>query len=499
MRQVPDIEIKKHLVIDNPWWISGAIDDRFRQLAHRAYFPEFKSLLSSLSAKRAVVLMGPRRVGKTVMIEQAIQSLLDDGVSATSILYVSIDHPVYTGKGLEDLLEMFSSKFDHQSGVRRYVFFDEIQYLPEWERHLKVLVDRYPDDRFVVSGSAAAALKMKSDESGAGRFTDFLLPPLTFPEFLRFRNRLESCVSPDGKQIRDIDALNAEMVDYINFGGFPESVIDTTVRDRMDRYVAHDIVDKVLLRDLPSLYGIRDTQELKRLFNVLAYNTGQEVNLDDLSKSAQIAKNTLKKYLEYLEAAFLIVRVYRVDETARRLKRVSHFKVYLTNPCLRAALFGPASADDDGFGFLAETVLVSQLAQSNNFDRCHYARWKTGEVDIVSIDQVSQRPFTAIEVKWNDRIAREPKETAKNLLAFAAKNENLNLCVCTRTFRGKMTIEGQEVICMPVAAVSFAYAKRYVDDVLNEGMHPYFGVSLSLMELLRDMVFPEDDDWSALE
>ena len=69
-----------------------------------------------------------------------------------------------------------------------FIFYDEIQYLKNWEVHLKSLVDSFRSVKFVASGSAAAALKMKSNESGAGRFTDFMLPPLTFYEFLNLQS-----------------------------------------------------------------------------------------------------------------------------------------------------------------------------------------------------------------------------------------------------------------------------------------------------------------------
>lgn len=78
------------------------------------------------------------------------------------------------------------------------------------------------------------------------------------------------------------------------------------VRASARRFIKSDIIDKVLLRDLPSLYGIADVQELNRLFNTLAYNTAQELSLEDLSRTSHVAKNTLAKYLDYLEAAFLI-------------------------------------------------------------------------------------------------------------------------------------------------------------------------------------------------
>ena len=94
----------------------------------------------------------------------------------------------------------------------------------------------------------------------------------------------------------------------------------------MSRYVRSDIIDKVLLRDLPSLYGIQDIQELNSLFMTLAWNTAQEVSLDGLSQRSGVSKPTLKRYMEYLEAAFLIKTVHRIDFNARRFKRVNFFQ-----------------------------------------------------------------------------------------------------------------------------------------------------------------------------
>ena len=288
MRQVPESEIKKRLAFDNPWWEEGAVDERFRNWPRRAYFDGFVKLVTETAVRRAVVLMGPRRVGKTVMIQQAVDHLLADKVPARNIFYVSVDTPVYTGLSLEKLLTYFQAIHGHARRSALYVFFDEIQYHKDWEIHLKSLVDSYRSIRFVASGSSAAALKLKSSESGAGRFTDFMLPSLTFREFLKFQGiRKELMDLKLGHKIeldsRKIDQFNSAFIDYLNFGGFPEAVVDEPVRERMDRYIAEDIVDKVLLRDIPSLYGIADVQELKRFFTTLAYNTGQEVSINELS------------------------------------------------------------------------------------------------------------------------------------------------------------------------------------------------------------------------
>jgi hypothetical protein len=443
-------DVLRRLADDNPWWVAGGgIDPEWRAWKRRAYFAPFMRLVCDLDVSRAVVLIGPRRVGKTVMVKHAIHSLLDQGTSGIDILYLSLETPLYSGRSLESLLRDFMDVHGHQRGHRLWVFFDEVQYLRDWEVHLKSLVDSYRNVRFVVSGSAAAALKMKSRESGAGRFTDFMLPPLTFAEYLDFAGAEESLIAEDdaepGKvgiyRARDIVELNREFVNYLNYGGFPEAVMNPAVRSNPVRYLRQDIVDKVLLKDLPSLFGIQDTQELNRFFNVLAYNTGEEVSPETLSKHSGIGKQKLTEYLEYLEAAFLIKRVHRVDANARRLQRARTFKVYLTNPSIRAALFGYVRADDEAIGQLAETALWSQWLHSTAMvNSLHYARWKQGstdlEVDLISLDPRTQSPRFAVEIKWSDSAYDNWREL-RGMREFASRHRlQRNPLVTTLTKTG---------------------------------------------------------------
>jgi uncharacterized protein len=448
--EIPRKDVLRRLADDNPWWVAGGgIDPEWRAWKRRAYFAPFMRLVCDLDVSRAVVLIGPRRVGKTVMVKHAIHSLLDQGTLGIDILYLSLETPLYSGRSLESLLRDFMDVHGHQRERRLWVFFDEVQYLRDWEVHLKSLVDSYRNVRFVVSGSAAAALKMKSRESGAGRFTDFMLPPLTFAEYLAFAGVEERLIEEEdtepGKsgvyRARDIVELNQEFVNYLNYGGFPEAVMNPAVRSNPVRYLRQDIVDKVLLKDLPSLFGIQDTQELNRFFNVLAYNTGEEVSPEALSRHSGIGKQKLAEYLEYLEAAFLIRRVHRVDANARRLKRARTFKVYLTNPSIRAALFGYVRADDEAIGQLAETALWSQWLHSTAMvDSLHYARWKQGstdlEVDLVSLDPRTQSPRFAVEIKWSDSAYDNWREL-RGMREFASRHRlQRNPLVTTLTTTG---------------------------------------------------------------
>jgi len=445
MLEIAKEDIVARLAFDNPWWGAGpSAKIAFQDAPRRTYFESFFKAVMDTSVRRAIVLMGPRRVGKTVMVYHAIRGLIDAGKEADHILYLSLETPIYTGLPLARLLGFFLEKFGHQRQTPIHIFFDEIQYLRDWEVHLKSLVDSYPDYKFVVTGSAAAALRLKSTESGAGRFSDYVLPPLTFAEYLKFIERDKelvelvavsdpSLLSGAKYRAKDIVALNEEFVNYLNFGGYPEAVFSATIRSDPGQYIKSDIIDKVLLRDLPSLYGISDIQELNRLFTMLAYNTGNEVSLEGLSQSSGVAKNTIKRYLEYLEAAFLIRRVERIDQSAKRFKRAMCFKVYLTNPSMRAALFGQIDAASAAMGSLTETAIFSQW-QHSQATQLFYARWTTGEIDIVYMDAVEQRPEWAVEVKWSDRPFKA-RDELDNCVEFVSKNPKIKqpILITSRT------------------------------------------------------------------
>ena len=109
------------------------------------------------------------------MLHHTIQELIDEGVPAQKIIFITVENPIYTNIALEELFKYALEAIGNQNPKGCFVFFDEIQYLKDWEIHLKTLVDSYRGTKFIVSGSAAAALKFKSNESGAGRFTDFLI------------------------------------------------------------------------------------------------------------------------------------------------------------------------------------------------------------------------------------------------------------------------------------------------------------------------------------
>jgi predicted AAA+ superfamily ATPase len=180
---------------------------------------------------------------------------------------------------------------------------------------------------------------------------------------------------------------------------------------------------------------------------------GNEVSLEQLSQTSGVSKTTLSRYLEYLEAAFLIRRVYRIDQNARRFKRATSFKVYLTNPSMRAALFGSSADDDQAMGALAETALYSQYFHNASIvENLHYARWPSGEIDLVLLDQSTQKPQWATEVKWSDRPATD-KRLLRHLASFRGNNPALeSFEITTKTIHRTGTLpDGTPLEFVPTA------------------------------------------------
>lgn len=468
MQSISKADIHLRIQRDNPWWTDPDHVPPEAVFPRRVYFSPFRKLALNFDVRRATVLLGPRRVGKTVMIKQLIHEALCLGVKRQNVLYVSIDTPIYLGISLEEFLTYLPVAETKESCV---VIFDEIQYLRDWEIHLKDLVDNYAHVKFIASGSAAAALQLASKESGAGRFSDFMLPPLTFYEFLMFLNEDEKFIEqlerkvgvPPKYLIKDIKGLNDRFVDYLNFGGYPEAVTNEQIRNNPEQFIKNDIIDKVLLKDLPSLYGITGIQELNKLFSFLAYNAGNEASFENICQESGITKPTIRRYIEYLESAFLLIKVSTVDDNCKTMKRERNFKIYLNNPSMRAALFAPVKSDDSQkIGQLAESAIFSQWQHSPAFSNLRYARWRNeGEVDIVYLMGGNQKPLWIGEIKWSDRVATHPADETWALNWLTKRHDSIRHAVfTTKTHEGELNVNGIPVQVTPSAAYCYILGRN---------------------------------------
>lgn len=464
MLKISEKEIVRRFRVDNPWWQdSGNVG--WKNAPQRICFTQFYKLATIKGVNRAIVLTGTRGVGKTVMIHQAITRLIDEKVRPERILYVRLGNPLYSVCSLEEILLLFVELNKVEHGESVFVFFDEIQYMRDWQIHLKCLVDSYPQHRFVAAASGDSALKLKSRESGAGRFTDFFLPHPTFYEYVKLSGKEKLLArNEDGRmdllEIPErIEAVNEKFVDYINFGGYPETAFLKEPEKTRRRGGGNDFVGDVLLRDLPSLYGISDIPKLNRLLTTLVLNTGSEIDPQGLFRGSKAAMGTISRYLEYLEAAFLIRRVSRVDKRAKIFRRKRKFKTYPSNPSIHTALFGPVGKEaGEIVEKLTETAVFGHFFElAGNNEKPYYARWRNGKVDMVLMDRIGTKPESAIEIRWSDGPVENPSEI-KGLLDFAAEHKLSDpgsLVCCTRGKTDIQKHEGKTVLFYPASLVCF--------------------------------------------
>ena len=270
-------QILKVLKAFNPWWITGVVHPDFTKTYRRFAYYEAMKRLEQTDLRRTVVLSGTRRVGKTTIQYQMIDTLLKKGVPPQSIIFISMDHPMLKLSGLNDILECYHANI--WPGQNCYYFFDEIQYASDWDKWMKTIYDLQPATQMVATGSASPALMKGNSESGAGRWSVIQVPTLSFYEYCA----LIGAEVPDlGPEIRPtafshmsqqertgimlkLEGVQNHFMRYLQVGGFPELALASN--DLMAQQIMReDVVDKVLKRDLPALYNIRSATELERIF-----------------------------------------------------------------------------------------------------------------------------------------------------------------------------------------------------------------------------------------
>jgi len=440
MQQITDLELKNRLAADNPWWARVEPLNRYHNLPRRDASIALALLANAPEGCSPVLLAGPAAVGKTVMMFQMVQELLDAGTVPTGIVYVPLGDAIYAGVDLERLLRLNREIPGHEGAVPSHVLLDDLHNLSLGQQQLATVAGVSPGSRFVASLSAMPP-SVQDVEAAAQGIADIRVPPLTFGEFLRFSGR-------GGAANAEAAGLDAAFAAYLAHGGFPETAVSGP-----DPRLAADILDRLLLRDLPSLFGIGDPREFKRLFCLLALNNGCEVSLEGLAGTTGIAKNTLRRYLDYLQAAFLIRRLYRLDQDARPFRRQGFFKPYLAHSSLHAALFGPTSVDHPAYGRLVETAVLAALPASTA--PISYARWPNGAMTFVTGSPPG--PGAAVEVRWSDAPFERPREELAAYVGFCRRQPGLaRRIVCGRSARGSRHFLGMEIEFIPAAAFCLA-------------------------------------------
>ena len=364
-----------------------------------------------------------------------------------------------------------------------YYFFDEIQYAQDWDKWLKTIYDMQPDTKMVATGSASPVLVKGSQESGAGRWSAIQVPTLSFYEYCELLN-VDRPDLPDDLKITplvyktqqertqimlQLSKVQNHFNRYLQVGGFPElALADNDILAQ--QVMREDVVDKVLKRDLPSLYKIRNATELERIFLYLCNVSSEIVSIEAIAKELNgVSRPTVENYIEYLESANLIYQSWPVNMAGKKVLKASP-KIYIADAAIRNAVLMDDSmlSDPVEMGKVVETAVYKHVAAFYYQQAASVGYYRGGkrgkEIDVVV--EYSNSKNILIEVKYREGAPIPDDSAIVELSGEAAAS-----IVVTKTaddFGVHNTKNGKDLIRIP--AFAFLYLLGHAEKHGYRGM-----------------------------
>lgn len=406
----------------NPWWNGG--ERAALPTWERTAASELSQWIEDKDSIRALLLTGPRQVGKTTLILQTIRRLLAQGVAPERVIYATFDHPILKLAGADGLLRIWKELFPYSPEDKVFLFLDEVQYVPDWQVWLKHQVDFNRNLRIVVTGSAIPLDRGK--ESGVGRWQTVKLPTLSFKEFLQLKKidlpnlpNVQSLAHlydwDTSKFLRASESakqLLPHFHDYLMRGGFPEPALQTDL-NRTQQLLREDIVDKVLKRDMTAQFGVRRVLEMEKVFLYLCFHDGGIVDPGKIASELDgVSKSTVLTFLDLFEASHLIYRQKPFGYGKEILRGKS--KYYLADPAISGSvlMLGKRLLENaDKLGRAVEAAFFKHLFTRYYHRSVSFSYWqdkanKNREVDVIADIVEEVIPF---EVKYQDTQLTEKK------------------------------------------------------------------------------------------
>ena len=422
------------LITFNRWWSTGKVDSIYLKPFKRNLFLLLKKFLDT---RQILLIYGLRRVGKTTILYQLIDYLLERGIDKKEIFYFSFDEKITS---LESLFRNYIEIVLGEDILKRkkiYVFLDEIQKLENWTDQLKIFYDLYPNVKFIVSGSASLVISQGAKESLAGRIYEFVLHPLNFSEYLEFLGEKTKTI-----KIFDLGALKNTylkkenllplLFSYIKSGGFIEIARE---KDELKlKEYSKSILEKVILGDIVFSFGIKYPQVLYAILELTASNPGFLLDYSNLAKIIDKDPRMIADYLFYLKYALITKVLYNFSgsrfASERKLK-----KCYFTSTNFIYHFAPEKFNDPEFFGKIIENLIVA--FEESSF----FWRRRQNEVDLIL-----EKEFP-LEVKWKKKIL---KRDLRGILNFTKRFKPKKAIVLTQDELSTKKIEGTEFYFIPV-------------------------------------------------
>lgn len=417
MAIVNDEQVIKVLRQYNPWWRTpSAIKEESKPHKRLAYYEALK-ILTHKTIRRFAVLSGMRRVGKTTILYQIIDHLIDRGINPGNILYATFDNPILKLVNVENVLSIYEGMYPIEG--TRYILFDEVQYTENWELWMKVIYDSRKDIRLIATGSARPILERGAADSGTGRWSVLKIPTMSFYEYCRLLG-LDLPVLEDELRLSELQGFSSAQLGslmdkftplqnhfnrYLMIGGFPELVLsdDDVYAQRMLR---EDVVDKVIKRDVLSLFNIRSPLLMEKLFLYLCMNSTEIFNATTAAKELENTSiTTVESYIKALEMSNLIYLAKPMDVGSKGALKGKP-KIFIADAAIRNAvlMIDDVLSDEKELGAMVETTVYKHMVSFYQGSPAQLGYFRKAKNNQKEVDVVVELPRQKIlcEVKYRN-------------------------------------------------------------------------------------------------
>ncbi|MCK4987233.1 MAG: ATP-binding protein, partial [Desulfobacterales bacterium] len=320
------------------------------------YVPQkqLENLRSLIQSGKVIVIYGARQVGKTTLLRKFVENL-----DKEAVLFVNGDditaRQFLESQSVENLKDFV--------GRHKYLIVDEAQYVRNIGLNLKLIVDHIPEIKVIATGSSSFDLAQNVGEPLTGRRFVLKLFPLAQMEI----SNLEKT---------HVTAANLET--RLIYGSYPEVV---TLRDnKLREEYLRELIASYLFKDILALEGIRYSDKLVRLLQLLAFQIGNEVSLSEIGRQLAMSKNTVERYLNLLEKVFVIFRLTGFSRNLRKEitknNRYFFYDVGIRNAVV--GMFNPLNLRDDT-GKIWKNYIISEFLKHREYQRLspRFYFWRT--------------------------------------------------------------------------------------------------------------------------
>lgn len=347
----------------------------------------FRSVIDHIQEKEMTVLIGPRQVGKTTLLEQIQDYLINkQKINPNALFYFNLD----VAKDLELFGEQNNVinfiKDRKQGKDTLYLFIDEVQRIENAGIFLKGVYDLKLGVKFVLTGSSSLEIKAKVQEALTGRKKIFKLTPLSFKEYASYKDPEIFRIVKKQKIVSDYDYVRWEKLvgDFAVFGGYPRVALEQNINKKIG--LIEELYNSYLEKDVINFLKIKNSASFNKLVSLLSARTGGLLNVNQLAKDAGVESKTLNHYLDILENTF-IIKLIKPFFTNPKKELVKMPKVYFCDNGVRnfaLSRFESLSARVDK-GEVFENLIASELLKTvKSPDSLHYWRsLQKAEVDFV--------------------------------------------------------------------------------------------------------------------